>query len=143
MEWFSDPLTIEVSEIKSATSVQTVELSQRVPVGTQTGVRPTDGYPKDDTPKGKPFTPAEKFVIILIVLVACIFALVGGRYFLRIQMRHTHRDRLREFIADPTAPSPGLKERRRRNGRATEMENGEGNGDLELRVVYKDNEELA
>ena len=143
LEWFSDPLTIEVSEIKSATSVQTVELSQRVPVGTQTGVRPTDGYPKDDTPKGKPFTPAEKFVIILIVLVACIFALVGGRYFLRIQMRHTHRDRLREFIADPTAPSPGLKERRRRNGRATEMENGEGNGDLELRVVYKDNEELA
>eukprot|EP00977_Amphora_coffeiformis_P020019 scaffold7805_cov153-Amphora_coffeaeformis.AAC.3 len=159
--WFSDPLTVELSEIKSATSVKTVELSERVPMGPQPGVRPGDeaaSPTKQTSPKtSKPWTPAEKFVMVLIFFVTIVFTVVGGRYFLRIQMRQTHRERLREFIANPTAPSPGLKDvsdrgsgrgrRKRGKGRSTattddDADLANGNGDLELKV-YRDDADKA
>ena len=94
----------------------------------------------------------------LIFIVTLVFLVSGGRYFLRMQMRQTHRDRLREFIADPNAPSPGLKglSGRGTNGRRryrdpgtpdngdddSELGNGEGHGDLELKT-YRDEVDIS
>lgn len=94
----------------------------------------------------------------LIFFVTTVFAIMGGSYLLKVQMRQTHRERLREFIADPTAPSPGLKgasdrgsgrKGRRKRGTARRQEDEDdndevanGNGDLELRV-YRDDADVA
>ena len=157
--WFSDPLTLELGEIKSAASVATVELSERVPEGPQSGVRPVPPAERTPPKAHEPWTAGERFVMIAIFLITIAFTVVGGRYLLRLQMRQTHRERLREFIADPTAPSPGLKglsdrgsgRGRRKRGQkgastATAADDGDdranGNGDLELKV-YRDDTDVA
>jgi hypothetical protein len=162
LHWFSDPVTIELSEIASRKSVDTVEISQRVPVGPQPGKRPSGGAASLSPPKS---SLAHKLAMTAFLLMGVLALWVGGRSVWRSSLRQTHRDRLRDFISDPSAPSPGLAEsdgsagnRRRRNRSAKGQQvrtdsdheglNGAGNGeleengDLELKV-YSDNAETV
>ena len=49
-------------------------------------------------------------VILLSVTAMGAAAFIGGRTYLRYTVRKSHRERVREFIDDETAVSPGLQQ---------------------------------
>ena len=110
LDWFSSPLTIEMGEYDN--SVETVEMSIRIPSPSEgskiSGPSPVPGPSHADN-RGNSGDGAWSMVLVGVCGLSALFlsALVL-RCSLRERIRFGQRRRLRNFIADEDAPSPGL-----------------------------------
>jgi hypothetical protein len=101
----SIPDTMEIT-VRYDPSLVSPERSSPQPSGMVDGGH-TDPQEKDSVSGSGPSRSPQIFPWIVVVLVAMV-GFGGGRTYIRYSMRQTHRERVREFIADETAVSPGL-----------------------------------
>jgi hypothetical protein len=111
--------------------VETVELSRRYSAEDVPSTDTTTAEKRDlprpptggkTTPSSSP--PAEKskqgaavpFLFLIVLVVVGAGGFVGGRHFFRHIVRASHRERVREFIEDESAVSPGLQQKNGKNG---------------------------
>ena len=126
LHWFSRPLTVELVE---GSHVNVVELSNRLVTRT-----PKDGDEPVPASGGTDSSSVEKetggyLVAIIVVSVLGVALFVVGRVFLQNRFRKAQRSRVREFIEDESAMSPGRhqvhNEKSRRNGYSDISDDGE------------------
>lgn len=152
LDWFSMPLTIVID---SEGSTDTVELSNRFVEAAETnydddnshnasraGGNPSNkagaaSFDPNGSKSGSSSLPppptntgpdSSSNAIWSMIMLASVVAVVGvvGRAYLKSRMRSSRRERVREFIQDASAPTPGL--RHTRNGYSdidSELEMGE------------------
>jgi hypothetical protein len=97
IDWVSIPLTIELKKYTKATTVPAEELSLRYDESMSA---------EDSSSKDNLTTSALLFVGSILLVGAIGF---GSRTYLQYTMRHTHRERVRDYIEDETAIPPGLQ----------------------------------
>lgn len=118
LDWFSAPLTIVLRDDDKTGEPSAIETSDRFNFSSSTTRVSTndDALPTPKTEEEQPSptvgNPLRTFMIALIVVSLTV---VIGRAYLQHQMRKAQRSRVREFIADEDAPTPGL--RHKSNGR--------------------------
>lgn len=114
LHWFSTPLTIVLrddDEDKSGDPIA-IELSSRY-VNASSSSPTTDTTGKASAASGQPPAAAEAVgrsleTILILAGIAAALLVAGGSY-VRHRMRLAQRSRVREFIEDESAPSPGLR----------------------------------
>jgi hypothetical protein len=115
LHWFSTPLTIVLrddDEDKSGDPIA-LELSSRY-VNASSSSPTTDAKGTASTVAGQPTPAAVEAVgrsletILILAGIAAALLVAGGSY-VRHRMRQAQRSRVREFIEDESAPSPGLR----------------------------------
>lgn len=143
--WISIPLTIVID---TSEGESTVEVSKRMseiegwtkpkpsPSNQNTLVPGKQGYPNNPagTPQGtvEPSSPVEKLIVFLLFFGVTAGIALGGRRYLQERSRVSRRDRVREFIQDPNAPSPGLAFKKKNGRGRAGYSDIEGNGELEM-----------
>jgi hypothetical protein len=129
LEWISIPLTITIRGDSS--EIETVEASNRfgridIPdtrgraePSDRAGPTKTEAIRPGSTPPVTfdPVTGTEKLLAFLVFAGITVGLAVGARAYLREQARRGRRTRVREFIEDPSAPSPGLKFKKKNGGK--------------------------
>mmetsp|Transcript_15249 Transcript_15249/g.42201 ORF Transcript_15249/g.42201 Transcript_15249/m.42201 type:complete len:755 (-) Transcript_15249:40-2304(-) len=115
LDWFSIPLTIEVGSTQK--TVETLELSARLPYEVP---KPYYDAGDDDDidsnteeniqPQKNSQSPIRRISVFLICLIGLVAAGLALRCWVNDRMRRGHRSRLRNFIEDENAPSPGSLE---------------------------------
>ena len=140
LDWYSVPLTIVLTEYKD-NRVESEELSMRYD---ETQMEHEDA---DSSGSAEKEAFGWTFILLIVVIVATV-GYVGGRTYLYYTMRKTHRERVREYIEDESAVTPGLKHiagaaagSKKKKGYA-DVNTEESNGELEL-GEYSDNGGLA
>lgn len=116
--WFSRPLTIVLGrglDPSGEVLVETTEVSSRIPGERDPAMHDSNSATSEHLGDIAGSNGTDLWVIVTVVAAACAVG-VGGRTVLQRRVRSSNRSRLREFIADENAPSPGL--RHKRNGRA-------------------------
>jgi hypothetical protein len=119
LDWFSQPLTIEMGEAMSADDVETIELSTRWNDDADSGPDNSGETPPAISPSSKPHKPQTsggdkssfgRFVVSVVFLGLVLgLAFMARQVYLRHLMRKAQRSRLREFIENESAISPGLQ----------------------------------
>lgn len=139
LHWFSTPLTIVLR--KPDDQVETVELSSRLTenkdqgdsdsITTSTSEQKDKVTPGATKPKGL-FDSVAGILLFVGVLFALVFV---AQAFIRYRMRIAQRSRVREYIEDGAAPTPGLRQKGT-NSRQEQQRNGyvdiPGSSELEL-----------
>jgi hypothetical protein len=115
LHWFSTPLTIVLrddDEDKSGDPIA-IELSSRY-VNASSSSSSSSAAGKTSSSAGQPPAAAVEAVgrsltTMLILAGIAALLLVAGSSYVRHRMRQAQRSRVREFIEDESAPSPGLR----------------------------------
>jgi Zinc carboxypeptidase len=129
--WFSVPLTIIFNNTTNAADVATFELNPRNRLTVQTEAVPgSRRFSFDKLVSLNRWELLSASAIILLCVLGTVF--VGVSY-MRYRMRRASRERVREFIADQAAPSPGLRLKGADGVQSDDDDIQEDeNGDLEL-----------
>jgi hypothetical protein len=122
LDWYSIPLTIVLKEYSKDASgnarVEAEELSMRYnesQFATVPGASTEDSSNNNhsslvDGTGGSSSSRSSATLVLLSMVTVGVVTAVAGRLYLQHRMRKTHRERVREFIADETAVSPGLQQ---------------------------------
>jgi hypothetical protein len=105
LEWFSRPLAIRLDEREQTDSdadVLAIELSDRL--NNNTDAIQIANRESNDPPK---LSQRMTYSLLLALGFACVF--LAGREYMRHRMRVSARERVRDFIEDESAISPGLR----------------------------------
>ncbi|KAL7580142.1 hypothetical protein ACA910_012899 [Epithemia clementina (nom. ined.)] len=109
LDWFSSPLTVEMGVFKDA--VDAVEMSVRLPPAWSSSL--TNSSEVNAVSVGVCLQPtssssfAQRATTVMVTLSLFIAAGFVIRCILRERIRHGQRTRVRRFIADEDAPTPG------------------------------------
>jgi hypothetical protein len=109
VDWFSMPLTVVLTEYEvdknGEARVETEELSMRYDKSQIEHHEKTYTVPSN----GRTTSTTDWTMLLFVVVGISVIGYVGGRTYLKHTMRQSHRERVREFIEDENAESPGLK----------------------------------
>ena len=159
LDWYSVPVTIVLTKYDD-NQVEAVEVSMRYDeskVGHdeedaqkhETSVHSGGGGGGDNNNDNELEDALDWTLVIGCVAIVCIAGYVGGRTYLYYTMRKTHRERVREYIEDESAVTPGLKHiagaaagSKKKKGYA-DVTTEEPNGELELGEYADKNGGLA
>lgn len=116
LDWISIPLTIVLKDYTNVVAVPAAtELSSRYDVSLIPGHDNETGSSSSihDDPKTSSASSSKNrnAVSILVITLIVVVGLIGfgSRTYLQHTMRYTHRERVREFIDDENAMTPGLQ----------------------------------
>ena len=102
-DWFSVPLTIHLGDSEDPETVEIASRFEGVPIGKD------QVTPEPRSSDGKSTQDGGGFFAFLLVLISLVGVGLVGRQYLKNKMREANRSRVREFIEDESAPSPGLR----------------------------------
>jgi hypothetical protein len=106
LDWVSIPLTIVLKDFSKSktTPVEAEELSLRY----DESLVPNDDIDSSVTTKNSG-TGLSMVVAGMMIVVVGVVVILSGRAYLRHTMRYSHRERVRDFIDDEKAITPGLQ----------------------------------
>jgi hypothetical protein len=105
LTWVSVPLTLVVQ----ARDASVKELSLRYNESQLPDMSVPSSNNETVAPPEKAGVMSSSWIVMLVCIVVGVGIVIGGRALLQQRMRQAHRERVRDFIEDPDAVTPGLQ----------------------------------